>query len=174
MIARIFAIPLVVLFACTGAHADLNACFENAAHRRNLNVDLLRAIGHVESRYRPWVTNAKSGAIGVMQIMPFHLTWLRKYGIERGDLLDGCTNINVGAFLLADFVRMYGSTWRAVGAYGAGIAPNKERARIEYARLVRASFERITRGGPTPIPTTPDRRSNPPAAPPRPTLVVDK
>lgn len=171
---RLSSILLVLLLICTSARADLNACFENAAKRRNISVDLLRAIGHVESRYRPWVTNAKSGAIGVMQIMPFHLTWLRKYGIERNDLLDGCTNINVGAFLLADFIRMYGSTWRAVGAYGAGIAPDKERARAEYARLVRTSLERITQGGPIPIPTAPGHRSNPPAAPPRPTLVVDK
>jgi soluble lytic murein transglycosylase-like protein len=135
---------VALLLSCESAHADLGACFDHAAQRRHVNVNLLRAIGRVESRYRPSAVNAKTGAIGVMQIMPFHLAWLQRYGIYRSDLLDGCTNINVGTFLLADFIRMYGNTWRAVGAYGAGVAPNKEQARIEYAQLVRREYARLT------------------------------
>lgn len=175
MISRIATVFLALLLSCSTAHAgDLNACFENAARRRNISVDLLRAIGHVESRFRPWVTNTESGAIGVMQIMPIHLKWLRKYGIDRDDLYDGCTNINVGAFVLADMIRMFGPTWRAVGAYGAGIAPNKERARLGYANLVRTSLQRLTRQDSTSVLPVATRATTSPAFPPRPKMVVDQ
>ncbi|BAG47979.1 lytic transglycosylase domain-containing protein (plasmid) [Burkholderia multivorans] len=174
MTFRFATIALVVLLACSNASsADLNACFENAARKRHISVDLLRAIGHVESRFRPWVTNAQSGAIGVMQIMPVHLKWLRKYGIEREDLYDGCTNINVGAFVLADMIRMFGPTWRAVGAYGAGIAANKEQARKEYATLVQASLEQLKRSGSPALPPVRAQLITTPAAPSRPKMVVD-
>lgn len=169
-----YAVMLIaMLVACSPARADLRECFEHAAQRRHIDVNLLLAIGHVESRYRPWEINTKTGAIGVMQIMPFHLRWLQRYGIERNDLLDGCTNVNVGTFLLADFIRMYGNTWRAVGAYGAGIAPDKEIARIRYAQLIEQTYRRLTdpnaRNNNAPTPRAPS-----PSRAPRPTMVVDE
>jgi soluble lytic murein transglycosylase-like protein len=170
---RLVVTLLAMLTACDPAHANFGACFEHAAQRRHIDVNLLLAIGHVESRYRPWEINGHTGAIGVMQIMPFHLKWLQRYGIDRIDLLDGCTNINVGAFLLADFIRMYGNTWRAVGAYGAGIAPDKEKARIEYAQLVERAYEHLINlnagspPGPVSRPGTPSHSA-------RPTMVVDE
>lgn len=171
---RFLLCPLVALIACNAAQAGTDECFAHAAQRRNINVNLLRAIGKVESNYRPYVTNADTNAIGVMQIMPFHLNWLKKYGIYERDLFDACTNINVGAFLLADFIRMYGDTWRAVGAYGAGIKPDKEQARIKYARLVQATYERITQKPSTsPVPAHSSRTADP-VQPERPTLVVQQ
>lgn len=136
---------LVLLTVSNEARAGADGCFAHAAQRRHINVNLLRAIAKVESDYRPHVTNADTGAIGEMQVMPWHLKWLRKYDIYERDLYDECTNINVGAFILSDFMRMYGNTWRAVGAYGAGISPNKEQARIGYAKQVQNMYERITR-----------------------------
>lgn len=125
--------------------ASIHACFLHASGRRKLDLNLLLAIGKVESNYRAEVTNEQSNAIGVMQIMPFHLGWLKKYGIYERDLYDACTNINVASALLADFMRMYGGdTWRAVGAFGAGIRPEKERARVAYAQLVREVYQRLT------------------------------
>lgn len=173
MMVRRAAVLFTMLLACAPAHADLGACFEHAAQRRHLDVNLLLAIGHVESRYRPWEVNARTGAIGLMQIMPFHLKWLQRYGIERSDLLDGCTNINVGAFLLADFIRMYGNTWRAVGAYGAGIAADKEKARIEYAELVEHTYEQLTHPGARTMTASTSRTVIPPRTA-RPTMVVDE
>lgn len=146
---RRLAAPLtgLVLVASIPAHAGTDECFRHAAARRHINVDLLYAIARVESHYDPAATNAKSHAIGMMQILPWHLKWLQKYGISREDLYEACTNINVGAFILADFVRMYGYTWRAVGAYGVGMEKGKDSARIAYAQLVERAYERITRGG---------------------------
>lgn len=172
---RAFVTLVIALGICQSARADadLRACFEHAAQRRHISVKLLLAIGHVESRYRPGAVNTTTGAMGLMQIMPFHLNWLKRYGIDRDDLLDGCTNINVGTFLLSDFIRMYGNTWRAVGAYGAGIAPGKEKARLEYARLVQQQYERLM--NPESEPVFPRAaRIETQARPTRPTMVVDK
>ncbi|MGY6258794.1 lytic transglycosylase domain-containing protein [Paraburkholderia caledonica] len=163
----------LVFSPTTHAETDLRACFEHAAQRRHISVKLLLAIGHVESRYRPGAVNTTTGAMGVMQIMPFHLNWLKRYGIDRSDLLDGCTNINVGTFLLADFIRMYGNTWRAVGAYGAGIAPGKEKARLEYARLVQQQYERLMNADGEAV-FARAARIETQARPTRPTMVVDK
>jgi soluble lytic murein transglycosylase-like protein len=172
---RLFVTLVFALVFCPTAHAetDLRACFEHAAQRRHISVKLLLAIGHVESRYRPGAVNTTTGAMGVMQIMPFHLNWLKRYGIDRSDLLDGCTNINVGTFLLADFIRMYGNTWRAVGAYGAGIAPGKEKARLEYARLVQQQYERLMNADGEAV-FARAARIETQARPTRPTMVVDK
>lgn len=141
------ALAGLLLVASTPAHAGTDECFRHAAVRRHINVDLLYAIARVESHYDPAATNAKSHAIGMMQILPWHLKWLQKYGISREDLYEACTNINVGAFILADFVRMYGYTWRAVGAYGVGMEKGKDSARIAYAQLVERAYVRISRGG---------------------------
>ncbi|WP_244864210.1 lytic transglycosylase domain-containing protein [Paraburkholderia aspalathi] len=137
-------------------------------------MNLLRAMGRVESNYRPYVTNPKTGAIGEMQIMPFHLNWLKKYGIYERDLYDECTNINVAAFLLSDFIRMYGNTWRAVGAYGAGIAKDKEQARIGYAQQVQQAYERITYHVTTNPAPARESRTVSPVEPARPTMVVQQ
>lgn len=135
----------VLTTQCGAVRAAADQCFANAAARRHVNVNLLYAMAHVESRFNPAATNDKTGAMGEMQIHPSHLKWLSKYGISERDLYDECTNINVGAFLLSDFIRMYGNTWRAVGAYGAGNARDKEAARNGYAQLVQAEYLRITR-----------------------------
>lgn len=171
---RFIAPLLVLLIASNAARADTDECFAHAAQRRHLNVNLLRAIARVESNYRPYVTNTKTYAIGEMQIMPFHLNWLKKYGIYERDLYDACTNINVGAFLLSDFVRMYGNTWRAVGAYVAGMAADKEQARIGYAQLVQQAYDRITNPAPTKSATARVSRGAVRVEPERPTMVVQQ
>jgi soluble lytic murein transglycosylase-like protein len=140
-------ISVALMIASAHACAGMDACFAHAAARRHININLLYAIGQVESDYVPEATNKKTHAIGVMQILPWHLTWLARYGITEPDLYDACTNINVGAFVLADFIRMYGNTWRAVGAYGAGVGAGKEAARTSYAQLVEVAYEKIARGG---------------------------
>ncbi|UVA77156.1 invasion protein IagB [Pandoraea aquatica] len=163
------AAALLATLAFNAAHAGIDDCFVRAAAQRNLDVNLLRAIGKVESNFRPHVVNKDSNAIGLMQIMPFHLGWLRKYGIYERDLFDACTNVNVASVLLADFIRMYGNTWRAVGAYGAGIKPDKENARNEYAKLVKRAYENIKH----PIqPPSSRARSPSQAQQSRPTLLV--
>lgn len=105
------------------AGAVLN-CWAAAAHRYDLPVELLYAIGQVESSHKVAAVGVnKDGSrdLGVMQINSRWLPTLNRYGITEGDLLTKpCTNIQVGAWILAQEVSRTGYTWYSIGAYNAG------------------------------------------------------
>ena len=89
--------------------------------------------------------------IGLMQINSSHLPWLSKYGIAREHLLDACTNVHVGAYLLAENMQRYGDTWEAVGAYNAACSSLKgekcTEARTKYAWCVHKRFASCSASG---------------------------
>lgn len=120
------------------AQAD---CFHAAATRYNIPVVLLQAIAEQESagRANAWHRNADgSEDMGLMQINSRWLPVLRRYGIEKQDLWSPCTNVMVGAWILAqNFARM-GYHAQALGAYNAR-TPSKQQA---YARQV---LQRVAR-----------------------------
>lgn len=117
------------------AHAQAATCFDAAAERYNLPVALLHAVARVESGGDPRAENRnKNGTtdIGVMQINSAWLPTLATHGITRARLFDACTNIGVGAWILAGNVARLGWNWTAIGAYNAG-DPAK---RAAYARKI--------------------------------------
>ncbi|PHV06646.1 invasion protein [Janthinobacterium sp. BJB412] len=113
-----------------------HACWQDAAARYGVNASLLYAIARTESRLDPLArgrTNANgSHDIGLMQINSGWLPTLRRYGIGEGQLYDACTNIHIGAWILARNMRRLGNSWDAVGAYNAA-DPKK---RLAYALKV--------------------------------------
>jgi len=127
------SVALIVYSITFSVHAD---CFTDAANTHKVREDLLRAIAKVESNYNPEALNPDSHALGVMQIIPANFLALKKYNITEPDLHQACTNINVGAWILAGFIRQYGPVWRAVGAYGVGNGKSKE---IEAQRVIYAA-----------------------------------
>ncbi len=138
---RGFIVGCILLFIVSDlAQAD---CFSTAATNHGVDEDLLRAIAKVESNYNPEAINRASHALGEMQIHPVNFAVLRKYGITETDLHQPCTNINVGAWILAGFIKQYGHVWRAVGAYGAGNgkSPKVEAERAIYAVKVQKALE---------------------------------
>lgn len=110
-------------FTHTVAGVVMN-CWASAAYRYNLPVDLLYAVGQVESGHKSnAVAVNKDGSrdIGVMQINSTWLPTLAPYGItERVLLQRPCTNIQVGAWILSQEVARTGYTWYSIGAYNAG------------------------------------------------------
>ncbi|HQR19505.1 MAG TPA: lytic transglycosylase domain-containing protein [Burkholderiaceae bacterium] len=122
------------------------ACFSEAAARYGVSPQLLCAVARCESDMRPDAVNrshvARTGTVdyGLMQINSGHLPWLKQYGITEQHLLDACTNVQVGAYILAEKMQRYGNSWEAVGAYNAACTQLKgekcTEARMKYAWCV--------------------------------------
>lgn len=94
---------------------NLDELFENASEKYGVDVNLLKAVGFVESSFRADAVS-KSGAMGVMQLMPYTA---EEYGVD--DPYDAEQNIEGGAKLLRDLLEKYdGNITLCVAAYNAG------------------------------------------------------
>lgn len=111
------------------------ACWEEASERYGVNPHLLYAIAKTESSLNPRAINRnKNGSydIGLMQINSSWFPTLRKYGVHEKQLLEPCTSIHVGAWILAQNMQRMGNSWDAVGAYNS----TKPDLRLKYAKKV--------------------------------------
>ena len=115
-------------------------CWQVAGSRYHIDPLLLYAITKVESNLNPSARNVNrdgSYDIGLMQINSRHLSALARFGITEQTLLSQpCTSVIVGAWVLAGFIREKGYGWHAVGAYNAGLRPDRNERRALYAASV--------------------------------------
>ncbi len=108
-------------------------CFDSAAKRVGVSPLLLSSLGCVESKFNANAINRanKNGSsdYGLMQINSAELPRLAQKGIGVEQLMEPCTNIQIGAEVLAQKIKSKGDTWRAIGAYNAA----SEKKRQGYA-----------------------------------------
>ncbi len=138
------------LLLATALAGSMN-CWAAAAYRYQLPVELLYAIGSVESSHNPKaraVANDGTYSVGLMQVNSSWFPTLRRYGLAESQLWDPCINIQVGTWILRQEVDRYGYSWEAIGAYYAGAySPKNYRWKIrhyrEYATKVLGRWHRI-------------------------------
>lgn len=142
-LARMLAVLLALgwISLSQPSHAQ---CFELAEQHYGVSAALLRAVAEQESSMNPLAfhrnTNGSWDA-GLMQINSRWLPLLKRHGIEAHDLLDGCTSVLIGAWILANNFRRMGKTTQALGAYNAANPQIRER----YARQVLSKLDRVKR-----------------------------
>ena len=132
---RALAVRLSIHLAF-GAALPAQACWDDAAQRYQVSSALLYAIARTESGLNPQAVGRNGNGsrdIGLMQINSSWLPTLASHGINERDLFEPCTNIEVGAWILAGNVSRLGYTWDAVGAYNA----QNPALRRAYANKVR-------------------------------------
>ncbi len=95
--------------ACNGLLGEgeyLISPYDNIMRHADAQYDidwrLLSALAYVESKFKPDAVS-RSGAVGLMQVMPFVA---REFGVEREQLLDPATNVDVAARLIRSIERM--------------------------------------------------------------------
>ena len=140
------AASVLVAFAVLAA-GPAHACWEAAAARYGVSSELLVAIARTESNLDPAAIGRNrdgSRDIGLMQINSAWLPTLAPHGIGERELLEPCTNIQVGAWILAGNVQRLGYTWDAVGAYHAA-NPARRRA---YAEQISRQIADVSRTAP--------------------------
>ncbi len=132
-------LSLCLLLGPSAAHATNTCTWESAAARYGVNPYVLYAIAQQESSLNPRaVNNNLNGSIdfGLTQINSQWLPHLKQFGINAHNLMDPCTNLHVGAYILALSVRQHGNTWNAIGAYHSSTPSRRDRyARSIYQRL---------------------------------------
>jgi soluble lytic murein transglycosylase-like protein len=148
------------------------ACWEEAERLYGVSSHLLYAVARAESDLDPAAVNlshrSRTGTydIGLMQINSSHLPILSAAGIAERDLYDPCTNIKVGAWLMAHSFARHGVSWDAVGAYNAACTQLKgsacSAARSRYAWRVFRRLPAASSSGGTVRPE-PDVRAPAPA-----------
>ncbi|MDX9943321.1 MAG: lytic transglycosylase domain-containing protein [Azonexus sp.] len=159
-----YAVPILACVLLASAHAGEESyakyqhCFEQSAKRYGLHALELAAHACVESSMRADAVNdqhssrTQSVDLGIMQINSRWLAKLEPSGVTRETLLnDACTNIDIGAAILADLKSRHGDSWDATGAYNAACTQLKgeacTQARSRYAWRVYAQMHALMERG---------------------------
>lgn len=130
----------MLLGAILGSGGSANAfCYEEAGAMYGIAPRLLWTISKGESNLNPSAINYNTNGsydFGLMQINSSWAPTLRKMGIPWEALADPCTNVKVGAWVLAQCVQDYGYTWAAVGCYNSRTPSKRNRYASRIARLM--------------------------------------
>lgn len=135
---RRWAAAAVLLTSASGVHSQSLGCsWESVAAQYGVNPYVLYSIAHRESRLNPGaIRRNKDGSTdyGLMQINSLWLPQLRRYGIQQHHLMDTCTNLHVGAYILADRINRFGNTWQAIGSYHSTTPARRDRYAAAIAK----------------------------------------
>lgn len=121
----------------------LQGCWDKAGKTYGVDPWLLMAVAKVESSFKANAINKNknnSYDIGMMQINSFWLPTLSKYGITANDLLNPCTSVFVGSWIMAQNIKRFGFNQDGIGAYNS---PGNITIRRRYAQAVYVAYNKI-------------------------------
>lgn len=124
--------------------SQTHGCWDGAARAYKLDPWLLMAIAKVESSFNNTAINKNKNSstdIGMMQINTIWLPTLKKFGINPQDLMNPCTSIFVGAWIMAQNIKNFGYNLDGIGAYNS---PRNVTIRREYAKKVYKAYNELT------------------------------
>ncbi len=109
-----------------GERLDMLRNIHREARRVDLVPELVLAVIEIESRFDVFAIS-KSGAQGLMQVMPF---WLNEIGHPEDNLVDMRTNLRMGCTILKYYMDMekndlHRALARYNGSYGSKVYSNK-------------------------------------------------
>lgn len=141
------AAMLMILIAARTSSAF---CFEEAGAKYNISPRLLWAIAKVESEFNPEAYNKNSKGLGYdYGLMQINSLWRSTLGAELWDRLnDACTNVHVGAWILAQSFQTHGYNWEAVGYYNA----RTKYKRDKYVQKIQSAVKEANGYSTLPIP----------------------
>ncbi|MBY0379407.1 MAG: lytic transglycosylase domain-containing protein [Burkholderiales bacterium] len=131
---------LIGLITDSSYAINIDKCFNIASRQYQIPTKLLKAIAKTETHFDSLalhVNSNRSYDIGIMQINSTWLPRLSKVGISEAELLDGCKNVQIGAWILAQNIKQYGFSSKAIGAYHSPTPQLQEK----YAQLVMRNIE---------------------------------
>jgi len=132
-------IVLAVASVCFPTPDATAFCFDSAGKTYGISPDLLWGIAKQESSFNPTAINYNTNGSYDYGIMQINSSWYRSLGPELWNRLsDPCTNVHVGAWVLAQCIERLGYNWEAVGCYNSG-NPNK---RMKYANKIYSALRR--------------------------------
>ncbi len=99
---------------------------------------LIIAVIAVESRFNP-IAESVAGAKGLMQVIPkYHTDKLEEFGGEKA-VFDPATNIQVGAQILKEYIRITGHLGSALQMYAGALSDNED----QYSTKVMNEKQRL-------------------------------
>jgi soluble lytic murein transglycosylase-like protein len=143
MIVRVLFV-LAIFLTPVRAEEVPSQCFAAASQKYGTPMEILVAIGLVESGLNNDAINQNSNGsrdVCAMQINSWWLPKIEEYGITEDVLRnDPCTCVAVGAWILAQGIESHGPTWGAVGVYHSPTLQHQRRyVRLVKSRLTEAS-----------------------------------
>lgn len=123
--------------------SQMEGCWDSAGKAYGVDPWLLMAVAKVESSFKANAINRNknnSYDIGMMQINSFWLPTLGKYGISSKDLLNPCTSVFVGSWIIAQNIKRFGFNQDGIGAYNS---PGNITIRRRYAQAVYTAYNKI-------------------------------
>lgn len=147
------AVVLFLVAPPTCSHAmetPYDACFDYAAQEQGVSIDLLKHIANVESGLNPNAVNCNKNGTCDYGTMQINSSWAKKLGKSLwGNIMDPCTNIRVGAWVLRGCIASYGYSWKAVGCYNSRTpGKNEKYAWKVYNSLLKAQAKQQAKPAP--------------------------